>query len=104
MAQASGVPVAHLTMMNMFYELSRFCTSIIAQSPAGQMFHARNLDFGQLFWWNVTSRSWGMTDKLKPLTINLIFLRNNRIVYKGTGFAGHVGVITGKAKDNDVNW
>jgi len=94
-AEASGIPVAELALMNIYYELSRFCTSIVAQTPEGQLFHARNLDFGQLFIWDNSTRSWKLTEKLKKVTININFIKNGQILFKGTTMAGHVGIITG---------
>uniref|UniRef100_A0AC35U678 Ceramidase n=1 Tax=Rhabditophanes sp. KR3021 TaxID=114890 RepID=A0AC35U678_9BILA len=93
-AEASGVAVADLAMMNIFYELSRFCTSIIADNDKNEIFHVRNLDFGQLMVWNITSQSWQLTDCLKKASVNLNFLRNGKVIFKGTTMAGHVGLIT----------
>uniref|UniRef100_A0AC34F5Y6 Acid ceramidase N-terminal domain-containing protein n=1 Tax=Panagrolaimus sp. ES5 TaxID=591445 RepID=A0AC34F5Y6_9BILA len=42
-AESTGLSVADLAMMNIYYELSRFCTSIVAEASNGQVFHARNL-------------------------------------------------------------
>lgn len=93
--------------MNFFYELSRACTSIVAQAADGQLFHGRNLDFGQWFRWNQTSRffrddrprrscrSWGLTDALKAITVNIRFIKEGKLLFRGTTFAGHLGVLTG---------
>ncbi|CAJ0576739.1 unnamed protein product, partial [Mesorhabditis spiculigera] len=94
-ADASGVPVEQIAMMNVFYELSRYCTSIVAEDATGGMWHGRNLDFGQLFIWDVKDQSWGLTEALKKVTINLNFIKNGKLMYKGTTFAGHTGIITG---------
>jgi len=94
MAEASGISIEDLTMMNLFYELSRFCTSIVAYNTKGEMYHGRNLDFGQLFIWDTALRSWGMTEKLKAVTINVNFIKNGQLAFKATTFAGHAGVIT----------
>ncbi|CAJ0564423.1 unnamed protein product, partial [Mesorhabditis spiculigera] len=40
-ADASGVPVEQIAMMNVFYELSRYCTSIVAEDATGGMWHGR---------------------------------------------------------------
>ncbi|CAJ0557889.1 unnamed protein product, partial [Mesorhabditis spiculigera] len=93
-ADASGVPVEQIAMMNVFYELSRYCTSIVAEDATGGMWHGRNLDFGQLFIWDVKDQSWGLTEALKKVTINLNFIKNGKLMYKGTTFAGHTGIIT----------
>lgn len=48
MANAINVTVGEATLFNVFYEFFSVCTSIVAQSPDGQIYHARNLDFGLL--------------------------------------------------------
>uniref|UniRef100_A0A0N4VX65 CBAH domain-containing protein n=1 Tax=Haemonchus placei TaxID=6290 RepID=A0A0N4VX65_HAEPC len=85
-----------LAFLNIFYELSRFCTSIVAQPPGNRdMYHARNLDFGQFFVWNIAAQSWDLTESLKKVTMNLNFVRNGTLLFKGTTLAGHVGILTG---------
>uniref|UniRef100_A0A7E4VFS6 Ceramidase n=1 Tax=Panagrellus redivivus TaxID=6233 RepID=A0A7E4VFS6_PANRE len=91
----SGISVADLAMMNIFYELSRFCTSIVAQTTDGDLWHGRNLDFGQPFIWDVEKRTWKLTSVLKKVTVNINYMKNGKLLFKGTTFAGHVGVITG---------
>uniref|UniRef100_A0A0N4ZJT7 Ceramidase n=1 Tax=Parastrongyloides trichosuri TaxID=131310 RepID=A0A0N4ZJT7_PARTI len=92
--ESSGVPLADIALMNIFYELSRFCTSIVADNNNNEIFHARNLDFGQLFIWNITSQSYQLTDTLKKASVNLNFIKNGKLLFKGTTFAGHVGFIS----------
>lgn len=58
------------------------------------MFHARNLDFGQLFVWDIEKKSWHLSEALKKVTVNLNFIKNGKVLFKGTTFAGHLGVIT----------
>ena len=40
--------LGEIVLYNIFYEVSTACTSIIGQTDNGQLFHARNLDFGLL--------------------------------------------------------
>ncbi|WKX98431.1 hypothetical protein Q1695_013819 [Nippostrongylus brasiliensis] len=95
-ADELGCNLGQLAFLNIFYELSRFCTSIVAQPPGNKdMWHARNLDFGQLFVWNIAAQSWDLTDSLKNVTVNLNFIRNGTTLFKGTTLAGHVGILTG---------
>jgi len=96
-ADASGATLADIAMMNIYYELSRFCTSIVANSADGNVYHARNLDFGQLFIWDQFVSAWQLSDRLKKVTVNYRYIRssqNNAVVFMGTTFAGHAGVIT----------
>lgn len=41
------------------------------------------------------NRSWLITEKLKPLVVNIDFQRGNKTVFKSTNFAGYVGMLTG---------
>lgn len=45
--------------------------------------------------WDIKNKSWIISDKLKPLVVNLDFKRNNQTVFKSTNFAGYVGMLTG---------
>lgn len=45
--------------------------------------------------WDVKNKSWIISEKLKPLVVNLDFKRNNQTVFKSTNFAGYVGMLTG---------
>lgn len=38
--------IGWLTLVNMGYEITEDCTSIVAQTVEGKMYHARNMDFG----------------------------------------------------------
>jgi penicillin V acylase-like amidase (Ntn superfamily) len=49
-------------MFQLGYELSDACTSIIMKSSNGQIYHARNLDFGA---------GMGFSDTLKNATIQV---------------------------------
>uniref|UniRef100_A0A4W4GPC9 Acid ceramidase n=1 Tax=Electrophorus electricus TaxID=8005 RepID=A0A4W4GPC9_ELEEL len=92
-AATSGVPLGEVILFNIFYEVFTVCTSLVAEDPAGNLIHARNLDFGLFMGWK--NKSWVMTEKLKPLVVNVDFRRNNRTVFKSTNFAGYVGMLTG---------
>jgi penicillin V acylase-like amidase (Ntn superfamily) len=46
-AQAMGIETGWLAFMNLGYEVSDACTSIVAQTVDGKIYHARNLDFGE---------------------------------------------------------
>lgn len=45
--------------------------------------------------WDVKNKSWTISEKLKPLVVNLDFKKNNQTVFKSTNFAGYVGMLTG---------
>ncbi|XP_060772727.1 acid ceramidase [Neoarius graeffei] len=94
-ATASGVPLGEVILFNIFYEVFTVCTSLVAEDPDGNLLHARNLDFGLFMGWDMKNKSWVITEKLKPLVVNVDFRRNNNTVFKSTNFAGYVGMLTG---------
>uniref|UniRef100_A0A3Q2FQP6 Acid ceramidase n=1 Tax=Cyprinodon variegatus TaxID=28743 RepID=A0A3Q2FQP6_CYPVA len=86
-AAVSGVPLGEVVLFNIFYEVFTVET--------GKLLHGRNLDFGLFLGWDVKNKSWAISEKLKPLVVNLNFKRNNQTVFKSTNFAGYVGMLTG---------
>uniref|UniRef100_A0A665T705 Acid ceramidase n=1 Tax=Echeneis naucrates TaxID=173247 RepID=A0A665T705_ECHNA len=94
-AAVSGIPLGEVVLFNIFYEVFTVCTSIVAEDDKGNLFHGRNLDFGLFLGWDVKNKSWIISEKLKPLVVNLDFKRNNQTVFKSTNFAGYVGMLTG---------
>ncbi|XP_007549670.1 acid ceramidase [Poecilia formosa] len=94
-ADASGVPLGEVVLFNIFYEVFTVCTSVVAQDQKGNLIHGRNLDFGLFLGWDVKNKSWIISEKLKPLVVNLDFRKNNKTVFKSTNFAGYVGMLTG---------
>uniref|UniRef100_A0A673JX94 ceramidase n=1 Tax=Sinocyclocheilus rhinocerous TaxID=307959 RepID=A0A673JX94_9TELE len=61
----------------------------------GNIYHARNLDFGLFMGWDRQNKTWTLTEKLKPLVVNVNFQRGNKTVFKSTNLAGYVGMLTG---------
>lgn len=94
-AAASGIPLGEVVLFNIFYEVFTVCTSVVAEDDQGNLFHGRNLDFGLFLGWDMKNKSWIISEKLKPLVVNLDFQRNNQTVFKSTNFAGYVGMLTG---------
>jgi len=87
-AQVLGVPVGEIVMMNLFYEIVALCTSIVAETPDGTIYHARNLDFGI---------GLSFTDGLRNLTIEVEFQKGGKTLFTGVTYAGYVGMLTGMA-------
>ncbi len=50
-ANVTGLDVGEVLLYNIFYEVSSLCTSIVAQDDTGNVYHARNLDFGLFLGW-----------------------------------------------------
>jgi len=94
-ASATGVEHGEILLFNIFYEIFTACTSIVATDDGGVVYHARNLDFGLFMGWDNRNHTWLLTEYLRPLVVNVDFMRNNETVYKSVHFAGYVGVLTG---------
>ncbi|MCJ8734127.1 hypothetical protein PDJAM_G00231700 [Pangasius djambal] len=94
-ASVSDVPLGEVVLFNIFYEVFTVCTSVVTEDLNGNIYHARNLDFGLFMGWDQKNHTWTLTEKLKPLVVNVDLKRNNRTVFKSTSFAGYVGMLTG---------
>jgi len=85
-AAAMGVEYGWLSWVNMGYEVTSACTSIVAQDKAGKVYHVRNMDFYDGIW---------LTDHLKNLTMTLEYQKGGKTLFHATSFAGYVGVLSG---------
>jgi len=85
-AKLLGVPYGWLALFNLGYEVSDACTSIVAQTTSGKIYHARNMDF----WAGM-----GFTDTLKNITFISNFQKGGKTLFQGTSFAGYVGILSG---------
>ncbi|XP_066241232.1 N-acylethanolamine-hydrolyzing acid amidase [Saccopteryx leptura] len=83
MCDALNLSLADCILVNLAYESTAFCTSIVAQDSRGHIYHGRNLDypFGNF---------------LRKLTVDVQFLKNGQIAFTGTTFVGYVGLWTGQ--------
>lgn len=93
-ANASGIALGEVALYNLFYEVFTFCTSIVAQSESGDIFHGRSLDFGLFLGWDWQNHTWIGTRILRTLTAELTFQRKGQTVFKSTSFVGYIGVLT----------
>lgn len=57
-ANATGVELGEIVLFNIFYEVFTLCTSIVAQDTKGNVYHARNLDFGLFLGWDLKNDVW----------------------------------------------
>ncbi|XP_060763013.1 N-acylethanolamine-hydrolyzing acid amidase-like [Neoarius graeffei] len=85
LAALYGSDISDIILLNFAYEVSAFCTSIVAQDTKGKIYHGRNLDYPH--------------EVLKNLTIDVLFIKNGDVAYRGTSFAGYVGLWTGQSKN-----
>ncbi|XP_076999260.1 N-acylethanolamine-hydrolyzing acid amidase [Tamandua tetradactyla] len=81
--KALDLSLSDCLLVNLAYESTAFCTSIVAQDSKGHIYHGRNLDypFGNI---------------LRKLTMDVQFLKNGQIAFTGTTFVGYVGLWTGQ--------
>lgn len=84
-AQGAGLPVGLLTLLNVFYEMTVGCASIVAEhvSWGGEtrILHGRNLDYS--------------IPGMRAVQIQAKFTRRGRVIYTGSTFLGYVGLPTG---------
>lgn len=97
-AKATGIHVTYIFVYNIMYEVMGLCTSLVANDKDGHVYHARNLDFGLFLGTNTTTHNWALTEKLRPLLMNLNFVRGGATLYQTTQYAGYIGVLTGVRK------
>jgi len=81
-----GVDYGWATLLNLGYELTDACTSIVAATTSGKVFHARNMDFWE---------GMGFTDTLRNLTYQATWSTGGKVVMQTTQFAGYVGILSG---------
>jgi len=81
-ATRANLTVGMVTVMNVFYEVSSGCTSIVANA-GNRIVHGRNLDYG--------------VPGLRRLEATIRFTRGGELQYVGTTYAGYVGILTGVA-------
>jgi len=75
---------AHWVLLNVAYDYYARCTSAVVAGADAAPVHLRAMD-------------WHM-DALRDLTVNVIFTRRRREVYRVTTWVGFVGVLTGMRK------
>jgi len=93
-SKVTGVDTCALVIYNIAYEVLGGCTSIVAESADGKIYHGRNLDFG-LGPFNISEMQWQLTDALRPLLVNVHFQKGGKTLYSTTQYAGYVGLLTG---------
>jgi len=81
-AESADFELGQIVLLNVLYELTAFCTSILAVEPDGTLLHARNLDYG-------------LPHDLQEVTVQVSFVRSGKPVFTATTFAGFAGVLTG---------
>jgi len=83
-AEAAGTPLARVVSLNLSYELSRGCTSVVKWCPGLGMVHVRHLD------WPI--------DGLGKHTIVVDFKNGPAGPFTAVTWPGYVGILSGVAK------
>jgi len=86
-AAAADIELGWTAILNIAYELSDACTSIVAQSPDGMIHHARNLDFGA---------GGFLVSTMRNISALINFTKNGKVVAKETAFIGFIGTLSGQ--------
>lgn len=98
-AANEGIDLNSFVSLNVFYELTTACTSIVARRPTdGRLFHGRNLDFGIGLGVNERTKEYIVTEFLRNLTIDVHFKRHGELLYSGTTYAGYTTILNGVKK------
>lgn len=94
-ANATGIAEEEILLVNIMYEIEGGCTSIVAQDSQGHLVHARNLDFGVFFGEDWRHGQWIVTEDLRPILMNVRFVKGGNVMFNSTTFLGYIGVFTG---------
>ncbi|XP_035689608.1 N-acylethanolamine-hydrolyzing acid amidase-like [Branchiostoma floridae] len=82
-ANCTGINLGEIVTLNLAYDLTAFCTSIVAQDSKGTIWHGRNLDYG-------------FGDFLRNITVMADFQTKGQTLYTTTTYLGYVGALTGQ--------
>ncbi|XP_001634775.2 N-acylethanolamine-hydrolyzing acid amidase [Nematostella vectensis] len=80
-AKTFRLNVTEIILLNVIYDISAYCTSIVAQDRKGNIFLARNLDYD-------------FSNTLRKITFIVDFMSKGEIIYSGVTMAGMVGLFT----------
>jgi hypothetical protein len=87
-AEALNVTYGDVVIVNLFFEITPFCTSIVSQNAVtGKIYHSRNMDFGLAMP--------QLSASLRDIAVDVEFWKTNKLAFLATTFAGYVGVATG---------
>jgi len=84
-SKKSGIKLGRLVMLQLVYEISACCTSIVVEDAEGTPHHIRTMDWQMEF--------------LEPLTVELDIQKNGKTIFLATSWAGYVGILTGIKPD-----
>lgn len=79
-AEQTEISAGKVLLLQLAYEAFAACTSVVVNGPRHPI-HIRTMD-------------WDLPE-LKALTINVIFKKRGRVIFRGTTWAGYIGILTG---------
>jgi N-acylethanolamine-hydrolysing acid amidase len=80
-SEITGIRLGDVVLSNLIYDITTFCTSIVAQNSHGIIMHGRNLDYN-------------FKDYLKNLIYEAKFVKNGTLLYTSLQPAGYIGILT----------
>jgi len=83
LGHAADFPLQMIVTLNLLYEWTTACTSIIAETDKGSMWHGRNMD------WNFDGYS------LWNITAIADYQKNGTTVYSAVSWIGYIGILSG---------
>ena len=83
MGYGKELPLSTIVGVNLLYEFSTFCTSIVCVDASNRIWHARNLD------WSFDG------DSMRNITIVANFHKGGVSVFKTITWVGYIGAMTG---------
>ena len=86
-ADVLNVTFGDVALVNLFFEITPFCTSIVSQSASGRVYHGRNMDFGLAMP--------TLSENLRDIAVDVEFRKAGETAFVVTTFAGYVGAATG---------
>ncbi|KAL3881915.1 hypothetical protein ACJMK2_028302 [Sinanodonta woodiana] len=82
-ARALNCSLGDVVLVNLIYDISAFCTSIVSQDDHGQIWHSRNLDYD-------------FGGMLRNITVHVDFVSEGQTVYSAITYAGYIGILSGQ--------
>lgn len=101
-SKAANVDLGLVMLLNLAYEIEGACTSIVAQDTDGNIFHARNMDFGSFWGWDKANETWTLAELMRPLLRNARFIKNGQELYQSTFFAGTITPVVFPLSDSRI--
>ena len=90
LAEVTGIPVGELFLFQLAYDITAYCSSVVARSCEGKLLHGRNLDMP------AEAALQAILPATRKATLTVDFQRARVTVYSGVVVAGQIGLFTGQ--------